>query len=150
MDLKNEHHEATEGLVRLLTKANHDLTVVQHRLDTEFQQIYPESANPMKLVSRIKKIQQDLSTLEEQCRELLTAKQDLIDKARTTLVGNRNLVQRMEASMGISPSSDTNDSAFANFNLIIDEWKVQARSKKGDEIDTDVDDVNTLLFSTIV
>lgn len=77
MGHKNEHHEATEGLVRLLTKANHDLTVVQHRLDKEFQQIYPENANPMKLVSRIKKIQQDLSTLEEQCRELLTAKQVL-------------------------------------------------------------------------
>ncbi|KAM5564637.1 hypothetical protein ABKV19_018951 [Rosa sericea] len=142
-----EHHEATEGLVRLLTKANHDLAVVQHRLDKEFQQIYPQNANPMKLVSRIKKIQQDLSTLEDQCRQLLTAKQDLIDKARTTLVGNRNLVQRMEASMGIS---DSDDSAFANFNQIIDEWKVQARSKAGDEIDTDVDDINTLLFSTIV
>ena len=29
----------------------------------------------MKLVSRIKKIQEDLSTLKEQCRELLSAKQ---------------------------------------------------------------------------
>ncbi|KAL6216018.1 hypothetical protein ACLB2K_009245 [Fragaria x ananassa] len=145
-----EHHEATEGLVRLLTKANHDLTAVQHRLDKEFQQIYPQNANPMKLVSRIKKIQQDLSTLEDQCRHLLTAKQDLIDKARTTLVGNRNLVQRMEASMGISPTTDSHDSAFANFNQIIDEWKVQARTKAGDEMETDVDDINTLLFSTIV
>ncbi|KAM5571317.1 hypothetical protein ABKV19_011758 [Rosa sericea] len=98
----------------------------------------------MKLVSRIKKIQQDLSTLEDQCRQVLTAKQDLIDKARTTLVGNRNLIQRMEASIGISPNTDSDDSAFANFNQIIDEWKVQARSKAGDEIDTDVDDINTI------
>lgn len=59
MGLKNEHHEATEGLVRLLTKVNHDLTVVQHRLDKEFQQIYPENANPIKLISRIKKIKHD-------------------------------------------------------------------------------------------
>lgn len=44
--------------------------------------------------------------------------QDLIDKARATLVGNRNLVQRMEASLGISPNSDSDDSAFANFNLV--------------------------------
>ncbi|PRQ16688.1 putative spindle and kinetochore-associated protein [Rosa chinensis] len=87
-----EHHEATEGLVRLLMKANHDLTVVQHNLDRELQQSYPQNANLMKLVSRIKKIQQDLSTLEDQCRQVLTAKQDLIDKARTTLVGNRNLM----------------------------------------------------------
>lgn len=31
----------------------------------------------MKLVSRIKKIQDDISTLKEQCREVLTAKQVL-------------------------------------------------------------------------
>ncbi|BBG95011.1 hypothetical protein Prudu_003441 [Prunus dulcis] len=138
--------------------ANHDLTVVQHRLEREFQQIYPENANPMKLVSRIKKIQEELSTLEEQCRELLSAKQDLIDQARTTLVGNRNLVQRMEASMGISPNTDSEDSAFANFNQIIDEWTVQVRSKTGgilmmlvmdEKHDSDSEDINQLLFSAI-
>lgn len=32
----------------------------------------------MKLVSRIKKVQEDLSALQEQCRELLAAKQVLI------------------------------------------------------------------------
>jgi hypothetical protein len=37
-----EHHQATEGLVNLFTKANHDLTVVQHRLEKEFQQVYPD------------------------------------------------------------------------------------------------------------
>ncbi|XP_021820977.1 uncharacterized protein LOC110762627 [Prunus avium] len=147
----SEHHEATDGLVKLLTKANHDLTVVQHRLEREFQQIYPENANPMKLVSRIKKIQEELSTLEDQCRELLSAKQDLIDQARTSLVGNRNLVQRMEASIGISPNTDSEDSAFANFNQIIDEWTVQVRSKTGDEKhDSDSEDINQLLFSAIV
>lgn len=34
-------------------------------------------ANPMKLVSRIKKIRDDISTLKEQCREVLMAKQVL-------------------------------------------------------------------------
>ncbi|CAN6722021.1 unnamed protein product [Malus baccata var. baccata] len=147
----SEHHEATDGLVKLLTKANHDLTVVQHRLEREFQQIYPDNANPMKLVSRIKKIQEELSTLEDQCRELLSAKQDLIDKARTTLVGNRNQLQRMEASMGVFTDADSDDSAFANFNQVIDEWTVQVRSKTGDENrDSDSEDINQLLFSAIV
>lgn len=72
--------------MRLLTKANHDLTAVQHRLDKEFQQIYPQNANPMKLVSRIKKIQQDLSTLEDQCRHLLTAKQ--VSLSLSSIAGN--------------------------------------------------------------
>ncbi|KAM1550398.1 hypothetical protein PS1_043199 [Malus domestica] len=147
----SEHHEATDGLVKLLTKANHDLMVVQHRLEREFQQIYPDNANPMKLVSRIKKIQEELSTLEDQCRELLSAKQDLIDKARTTLVGNRNQLQRMEASMGVFADAYSDDSAFANFNQVIDEWTVQVRSKTGDENrDSDSEDINQLLFSAIV
>ncbi|KAM0967979.1 hypothetical protein ACFX13_016716 [Malus domestica] len=147
----SEHHEATDGLVKLLTKANHDLTVVQHRLEREFQQIYPDNANPMKLVSRIKKIQEELSTLEDHCRQLLSAKQDLIDKARTTLVGNRNQLQRMETSMGVFADADSDDSAFANFNQVIDEWTAQVRSKTGDENrDSDSEDINQLLFSAIV
>ncbi|XP_009363349.2 uncharacterized protein LOC103953329 [Pyrus x bretschneideri] len=147
----SEHHEATDGLVKLLTKANHDLTVVQHRLEREFQQIYPDNANPMKLVSRIKKIQEELLTLEDHCRQLLSAKQDLIDKARTTLVGNRNQLQRMETSMGVFADADSDDSAFANFNQVVDEWTAQVRSKTGDEnCDSDSEDINQLLFSAIV
>lgn len=111
----------------------------------------------MKLVSRIKKIQEELSSLTEQCRELLSAKQvlflnlrnfrgfsfrslnflklreifgvdlclfidfifqDLIDKATTTLVGNRNLLQRMQTSTGIPLTSDSDDPAFTNFNQV--------------------------------
>lgn len=44
--------------------------------------------------------------------------QDLIDKARTTLVGNRNLLQHMQAPMGIPVTSDSDDPAFANFNQV--------------------------------
>ncbi|KAM6542031.1 hypothetical protein CsatB_006478 [Cannabis sativa] len=170
---RDEHHEATDGLENLLKKANHDLTLVQLKLDKEFQQTYPENANPMKIVSRIKKLQEDLFTLKDQCRELLSAKQDLIDKARTVIVGNRNSIQRMQKSMGLTQVDDSGDSAFENFNqsnfticqqatkidlwqgfkyiYIIDEWTVQVRSRTGDEINaSDPEDVNKLLFSAIV
>ena len=40
-----EHHQATDGLVNLFTKASHDLTVVQHRLEKEFQLVYPDNVN---------------------------------------------------------------------------------------------------------
>ncbi|KAL5559627.1 hypothetical protein UlMin_035838 [Ulmus minor] len=148
----HEHNQATDGLLKLLTKANHDLSVVQHKLEREFQQIYPENANPMKLVSRMKKIQEDILGLKEQCRVLLSAKQDLIDKARAVLVGNRSSVQRMQASMSIPIDDDSGDSAFANFNQIIDEWTTQVRTRTGDEKhgSSDTEDVNKLLFSTIV
>lgn len=150
--MKNQqHHEAMDGLLNLFTKANHDLTLVQHRLEKEFQQIYPHNANPMILVSRIKKLQEDLFSLKEQCQELLAAKQDLIDKARTTLVGNRSLLQRMQAPMGIPLASDSDDPAYANFNQIIDEWTNQVRSRTGDVThESESEDINKMLFSAIV
>ncbi|KAA8525650.1 hypothetical protein F0562_007468 [Nyssa sinensis] len=150
-DLHNNHHQAVDSLVNLFTKANHDLTVVQHRLEKEFQQVYPDHANPMKLVSRIKKIQEELSSLKEQCRELLAAKQDLVDKATMTLVGNRSLLQRLQASTGVPVTSDCDDPAYTNFNQIIDEWTVQVRSRTEDERqESGSEDINQLLFSAIV
>ncbi|KAL5785922.1 hypothetical protein ACOSQ2_008314 [Xanthoceras sorbifolium] len=144
-----QNHQAIDGLTTLLTKSNHDLATIQYKLEKEFQQIYPENANPMKLVSRVKKLQEDLSTLKEQCRELLAAKQDLIDKAQTTLIGNRTSVQRMHASLGVPGESE--DPAFDSFKQIIDEWTVQVRSRTGDEKhESDSEDINKLLFSAIV
>lgn len=44
--------------------------------------------------------------------------QDLIDKAQTVLVENRNLVQRMQSSVGI-PFTSEDDDAFTNFKQVI-------------------------------
>ncbi|KAG6739190.1 hypothetical protein POTOM_056776 [Populus tomentosa] len=179
MGHRHVHHQATDSLVNLFTKANNDLTLVQLKLEREFQQIYPDNvifllfffieliyyyhyyyyyyyyfkmqANPVKLVNRIKKVQGDLTVLKDQCQELLAAKQDLIDKARTVLVGNRNLIQRMEVSIGVDVTGDAEDPAFVNFNQIIDEWTTQVRARTGDEKhDSEAEDINKLLFSAIV
>ncbi|KAK2658859.1 hypothetical protein Ddye_005392 [Dipteronia dyeriana] len=144
-----QNHQAIDGLMSLLTKSNHELATIQYKLEKEFQKIYPENANPMKLVSRVKKLQEDLSTLKDQCQELLSGKQDLIDKAQTTLVGNRTLVQRMQASLGVPGESE--DPAFDSFKQVIDEWTIQVRSRTGDEKhESDSEDINKLLFSAIV
>jgi len=42
----------------------------------------------------------------------------LIDKAQTVLVENRNLVQRMQSSVGI-PFTSEDDDAFTNFKQVI-------------------------------
>ncbi|WVY90587.1 hypothetical protein V8G54_036101 [Vigna mungo] len=125
--MEHQYHQATDGLLNLFTKANHDLSTVHHRLEKEFLQVYPDNANPMKLVSRIKKLQDDIATLKGQCHELLAAKQDLIDQAQRILVENRNLVQRMQPSMGIF-STGEDDAAFTNFKQVIEEWTAQISS----------------------
>ncbi|CAL1353057.1 unnamed protein product [Linum trigynum] len=148
-----DHHrnQAADGLVLLLMKAHHDLAAVQSKLEKEFQQTYPDNANPVKLVNRIKKIQEEVSGLKEQCGELLAAKQELIDKARTVLLGNNIVIQRMQVSTGISPTTVDEDPAFADFNQVIDEWSTQVRSGTGNVgDDSEGQDINQLLFSTIV
>uniref|UniRef100_A0A7C8YS46 Protein FAM33A n=1 Tax=Opuntia streptacantha TaxID=393608 RepID=A0A7C8YS46_OPUST len=146
-----QHHPAVDGLVSLFIKAHHDLSLVHLKLDKEFNQIYPDNANPLKLVARIKKIQDELPSLKDQCRELLTAKQELIDKASSILVGNRSMVQRMQSSVGIPVTSDSEDPAYCSFNQVIEEWTAHVRLGTGNEEDeTAPEDINNLLFASIV
>ncbi|KAG6387892.1 hypothetical protein SASPL_153087 [Salvia splendens] len=164
--VKMEHNQAVDGLLNLFTKANRDLSAVQNKLHKEFQQVYPDhlwgtnffssstlvvyrQANPMKLVERLKKIEEEMSSLKDECRELLAAKQDLIDKARTVLVGNRTMLHKLQSSTGVPHTGDADDDAFESFNQVIDEWAVQVKSRKEEE-EPDSGDINQMLFSAIV
>ncbi|XP_073055436.1 uncharacterized protein [Primulina eburnea] len=104
----------------------------------------------MNLVGRLKRIEGEMSSLKDQCRELLAAKQDLIDKARTVLVGNKALVQRLQVSAGIPIACDDDDLSYENFNQIIDEWTVQVRAKTEGVEEPGSNNINQLLFSAIV
>ncbi|WOL19676.1 hypothetical protein Cni_G28478 [Canna indica] len=146
---RNHHHPAVDDVMKVLSSANRDLILVQRQLDQEFQRSYSDDVNPCKIVARIKKIQEDLVSLKENCRELLAEKQDLIDKARTVLVGQRQSLQMLLASSGLPSTSEADDMAFANLNQVIDEWTAQVRAKTGDERDTD-EDINQMLFSALV
>ncbi|RID47927.1 hypothetical protein BRARA_I04485 [Brassica rapa] len=147
----HHHHQAVDNLINVFARASRDLDAVHFKLDKEFQQIYPDNANPMKLIQRIKKLQEDVTFLKDQCLELLSAKQDLIDKAQTTLVGNYNLIQKINAALGESTNGDADDDALADFNQIIEEWTMQVRSRTvGETEEADKEDINKLLFSAIV
>ncbi|ONK69711.1 uncharacterized protein A4U43_C05F25930 [Asparagus officinalis] len=145
---KQQQHSAVDEVMNLMIKANRDLSIVQRRLDQEFQATYPEHANPCKLVARIKKIQEDLVSLKELCRDLLKEKQDLIDKA-TTLVAQRNSLQRLLASSGLPLIDDSDEMAYTHLNQVINEWADHVRGKKGDEKESE-EDINQILFSAIV
>ncbi|XP_075522573.1 uncharacterized protein LOC142555545 [Primulina tabacum] len=145
-----ESHQAVDGLLFLFSKANRDLSMVHHKLREEFHQLYPDNANPMNLVGRLKKIEGEMSSLKNQCRELLAAKQDLIDKARTVLVGNKALLQRLQVSAGVPMACDDDDLSYENFNQIIDEWTVQVRAKTEGVEEPGSNNINQLLFSAIV
>ncbi|KAJ0984915.1 hypothetical protein J5N97_003271 [Dioscorea zingiberensis] len=130
---QQEQHPAVGDVMRLLSKSNHELLIVQRHLESEFQRSYPDEVNPCKIVSRIKKIQEDMLSLGELCRELLAEKQDLIDKARANLVGQRSSLQQLLASSGLPLMSNSDDEAYTNLNQVIDEWTLQVRAKTGED-----------------
>lgn len=145
------HHQAVDGLVTFLSKTHHDLNLVSFKLEKEFQQVYSDNTNPMKLVSRINKLQQELASIQQHCRELLAAKQDVIDKARATLVSNRSLLQKLQTHAGVPIIDDNNDPEFVNFNQVIDEWTTHVRAGADNEHQESAsEDINHLLFSAIV
>ncbi|XP_073010833.1 uncharacterized protein [Typha latifolia] len=146
---QHHHHPGIDDVMTVLTKASRDLAVVQRHLDQEFHRSYPDHVNPCKLVSRIKKIQEEVVSLKDLCRELLAEKQDLIDKARASLVGQRSSLQRLLASSGLPLMSESDEMAYTNLNQVLDEWTVQLRAKTGEEKDTG-EDINEMLFSAIV
>ncbi|KAK6912465.1 Ska2, N-terminal, partial [Dillenia turbinata] len=124
-------------------------------------------ANPMKLLSRMKRIQEEIPSLKVQCRELIIVKQDLIDKARTTLLGNRTMLLRMQAGIShlvmqmildmltstrlIVMELESDLISCVLILQIIDEWTTQVRLRGGDEKDeANSEDINKLLFSATV
>ncbi|KAG8055289.1 hypothetical protein GUJ93_ZPchr0001g32047 [Zizania palustris] len=141
------HHSAVNEVLSTLASASSALADVQRRLDLEFRASYPDHANPVKLVARVKRIQEEVAALKGLCRELLAQKQELIDKMRTSLGVQRGMAQRLLASSGLPLISDADEAAYANLNQIIDEWTAHVGPATGDDRDVDT---NQILFSSIV
>jgi hypothetical protein len=51
------------------------MQLVLHKLEAEFETAYSNSVNPLKLISHLKRLQEELPILQEECDKLLAAKQ---------------------------------------------------------------------------
>ncbi|KAG2662183.1 hypothetical protein PVAP13_1KG532100 [Panicum virgatum] len=116
------HHPAVNDILSTLAVANAALADVQRRLDLEFRASYPDHTNPAKLVARVKRVQEAVAALKELCRDLLTQKQELIDRIHVSLMAQRSTTQRLLAASGLPPLSDVDEAAHNTLNAVIDEW----------------------------
>ncbi|CAN6274133.1 unnamed protein product [Urochloa humidicola] len=142
-----QHHPAVNDVLSTLADASAALDDVQHRLDLEFRASYSDNANPAKLVARMKRIQQDVAALKELCRDILTQKQELIDRIHVNLVTQRGTTQRLLAASGLDPLSDADEAAHSSLNQVIDEWNAHVSPITGEDRKKDA---NQILFSTII
>jgi len=118
-----------QGAIKTLdshfAKADAILQLVNNKLEIEFEVTYPGNANPLKLLARAKRLQDELSLLREESDKLLAAKQDVIDAARTTLVKNRQLLSQLQIRSGLPVSSDADDPVYSSFLKTLEEWDQQ-------------------------
>lgn len=143
---------AIDTLEQLFIKANNDLNYVQCKLEAEFNWRQPDQVDPFKLMLRIKRIQDELPTVENECRKLLAAKQDLIDKTREILVANRAQLRRLQARAGTPICCDEDDAVYGSFVKVLHEWNNQLLSEDN-LVDTDgvaLEDLNQKLFSSLI
>ncbi|KAK3159329.1 hypothetical protein QOZ80_2AG0148700 [Eleusine coracana subsp. coracana] len=141
------HHPAVSDVFSTLADASAALADVQRRLDLEFRASYPDRVNPAKLVARVKRIQEEAAALKELCRDLLTQKQELIDKMQRSLTAQRGATQRLLAASGLPPMSEADVDAHNSLNEVIDEWTAHVRSAIGEDR---MEDANQILFSAMV
>eukprot|EP00252_Welwitschia_mirabilis_P010319 TRINITY_DN23522_c0_g1_i3.p1 TRINITY_DN23522_c0_g1~~TRINITY_DN23522_c0_g1_i3.p1 ORF type:complete len:165 (-),score=35.28 TRINITY_DN23522_c0_g1_i3:198-671(-) len=139
-------------LEQFFLQADNDLEAVRRKLEIELEEDYPDKANPLKLLKRIKAIQQELPSLMNQCKKLLVAKQDLIDRTQSMLVGNRASIQRMQSYLNIPSDNNAADTVYSSFQEVINEWNQQLGLRASHISDEEtahvLNDVNRTLFSS--
>eukprot|EP00250_Pteridium_aquilinum_P034399 c7532_g1_i1 orf=561-1028(+) len=143
---------AIDTLEQHFIKANNDLNYVQHKLEAEFNGRGPDQVDPFKLMLRIKRIQDELPSVEAECRKLLAAKQDLIDKTKEVLVANRALLRRLQARAGAPICCDEDDAVYGSFVKVLHEWNKQLQSDDN-ALSTDciaLEGLNQKLFSSLI
>ncbi|CAL8466208.1 g5744 [Coccomyxa elongata] len=97
---------ATDRVVICLEKAEADLKAVAHRLEDEFQDVYGGcGANPSSVLQRLRKLERELPHVRNECWDVLTAKQELLERANCQLSATRELLEQLESKAGITFAS---------------------------------------------
>ncbi|RLN07257.1 uncharacterized protein C2845_PM11G23290 [Panicum miliaceum] len=141
------HHPAVNDILSTLADASAALADVQRRLDLEFGASYPDHANPAKLVARMKRVHEEVAALKELCRDLLTQKQELMDRMHVSLMAQRSTTQRLLAASGLPSLSDVDMAAHNSLNAVIYEWTAHVSPITGED---KAKDANQILFSAII
>jgi len=112
----------SEDLVKLLEQSAATLATVAHRLDEEFANRFTGSQpNPAGIITRVKKLEQQLPKLRQQCQEIMSQKQELIDHARRELSSNTVQLQQLCNRSG-APPSEGSAAVYAGYSKALQDW----------------------------
>ncbi|EFN56841.1 hypothetical protein CHLNCDRAFT_144424 [Chlorella variabilis] len=137
---------AAEGLVASLERAQAELEFITNRLEEEFsRKCRNGEINMLSVLTRLNKLRRELPALQEECQQVLQAKQELVDAVKHGLVANTEQLRKLQRRAGI-PADAASDETYAAFTVAVKEHEerlqVQCAAAYG-EIDRD--DLNQAL-----
>eukprot|EP00899_Mesostigma_viride_P002508 jgi/Mesvir1/12258/Mv00474-RA.1 len=122
---------------------------VSHKLEADLEERY--AVNPVQLVARIRRLESDILTIQEEAQRVLTEKQAFVDAAKSTLLWNRQMLLTLLQRAGTptlayasSGPEDTNEGGplsseaaaakeealFAKLSTVINEWEGRLQSRE--------------------
>jgi len=127
-----------QSLELIFQKADSDLQFVVHRLEAEFnKKLQNSKQNPLKIIQRIKRIQEDLPVIQEDIERIVACKQSLLEDSQRILFSNGMLLERLQMSVGDRPLSLGEIGAYKKgvemhpsyqqFNNVIENWEKDAQ-----------------------
>jgi len=119
--------EGCEVFLASLEKAQAELIFVGNRLEEEFSSRYEGGEiNPLGLLSRIHRLSADLPEVAAECSEVLQAKQEFVDAAKRQLVGNTEILRRLQRKAGTNVGEGS-DEALRAFQDAVHELEAKLR-----------------------
>jgi hypothetical protein len=118
--------EAVEGLVASLQAAQSELEWVASRLEDEFSTRYNGGEiNALDLLARIHRLRRELPAVADDCSAVLEAKQACLDAAKRTLLGNTELLLKLERKAGVPAAASGVDATAAAFHAAVAEHEAK-------------------------
>eukprot|EP00887_Chlorella_sp_A99_P001176 scaffold14.g1176.t1 len=110
--------EGAESLISALGKAQAELEWVGQQLEAEFARKHRggKEPNPLDLLQRINKLRRRGTAtlaLREECRQVLAARQTVVDAAKQQLVGNTALLAQLLRRAGLASDAESEETQAA-------------------------------------
>eukprot|EP00002_Diphylleia_rotans_P021440 TRINITY_DN4170_c0_g1_i3.p1 TRINITY_DN4170_c0_g1~~TRINITY_DN4170_c0_g1_i3.p1 ORF type:complete len:325 (+),score=70.23 TRINITY_DN4170_c0_g1_i3:52-1026(+) len=114
--------EATKLFESEFRKTWADLSYVAVKLEADYGSKYDmhdkSGLNPMRILKRIKKLQDDIPKLREELETVMIQKHMLMDACHRNLSQNRSKILRFQQQLGQNPISDDADQVYRDFLAI--------------------------------
>ncbi|KAL6049208.1 hypothetical protein QOT17_013198 [Balamuthia mandrillaris] len=116
-----------ESFQARLEKAESDLCYVANVLEKEFNQQYDNKPhlNPVRLIARLRMVQERLPALQSQCESLTQSKEATIEACKRGLLSQRQRLRELQREAGMRVVSDNEDGVYQDFKEMSALWAEQ-------------------------